>query len=218
VEGAAIAHVIPQVALHRVIWQGIQILKQNPDVLDDIFLYYTCDPMNRDYGQAYIDGIKTWLTGTDIPVVQAWSLNPQIAPQIAVRLASEQEDESKAAIGDHWGMGEEADIGTSPFVVNLDILVMSSRNSDETLWLYYIVNYILFKRKREAEKLGLQLQTFSATDNARDFGKLADNIWVRTIRFRCVVQNFWDATPYIDISDIELDTAVSNIDGVEVDI
>ena len=53
-------HVIPQVALHRVIWQGIQILKQNPDVLDDIFLYYTVDPMNRDYGKPYIDNIKKW--------------------------------------------------------------------------------------------------------------------------------------------------------------
>ena len=189
------AHVIPQVALHRVIWQGIQILKQNPDVLDDIFLYYTVDPMNRDYGKPYIDNIKKWFVETEIPVVQAWSLNPQQAPQIALRLASEQEDESKAAIGDHFDMGEEADIGVSPFVVNLDVLVMSSRNGDEALWLYYIVSYILFKRKRQAERLGLQLQTFSATDNSRDLGKLGDNIWVRTIRFRCIVQNFWDARP-----------------------
>ena len=149
------AHVIPQVALHRVIWQGIQILKQNPDVLDDIFLYYTVEPMNRDYGKPYIDNIKKWFIETEIPVVQAWSLNPQQAPQIALRLASEQEDESKTAIGDHFGMGEETDIGVSPFVVNLDVLIMSSRNGDEGLWLYYIVSYILFKRKREAERLGL---------------------------------------------------------------
>jgi len=212
------AHVIPQVALHRVIWQGIQILKQNPDVLDDIFLYYTVEPMNRDYGKPYIDNIKKWFIETEIPVVQAWSLNPQQAPQIALRLASEQEDESKAAIGDHFDMGEEADIGVSPFVVNLDVLVMSSRNGDEALWLYYIVSYILFKRKRQAERLGLQLQTFSATDNSRDLGKLGDNIWVRTIRFRCIVQNFWDARPYLDISDIEVDLIASNEDDIEVDI
>lgn len=193
-----ISHVIPQVALHRVIWQGVSILKQNPDILDDIFSYYLVEPIQRDYGQKYIDNIKTWFTNIEIPVVQAWSINPQQAPQIAIRLASEQEDENKAAINDHWGMGDDGDIGTSPFVVNLDILIMSPMNSDEALWLYYIVNYILFKRKRHAERLGLQLQTFSATDNARDSGKLADNIWVRTIRFRCIVQNFWDANPYME--------------------
>jgi len=213
------AHIIPQVALHRIIWQGIQILKQNPAVLDDIFLYYTVDPINRDYGQKYIDNIKKWFIETEIPVVQAWSLNPQQAPQIALRLASEQEDESKAAVGDHWGEGEDSQIGTSPFVVNLDVLIMSSKNGDEALWLYYIVNYILFKRKRQAERLGLQLQTFSATDNSRDMGKLADNIWVRTIKYRCVVQNFWDSEPYIDISDIEVDAAVSSgTTGIEVEI
>lgn len=212
------SHVIPQVSLHRIIWQGIQQLKQNPDILDDIFVYYTVEPINRDYGQPYIDNIKKWFVETEIPVVQAWSLNPQQAPQIALRLASEQEDESKAAINDHYGMGEEGDIGTSPFVVNIDILIMSNRNGDEALWLYYIVNYILFKKKRQAERLGLQLQTFSATDNSRDVGKLAENIWVRTIRFRCVVQNFWDSRPYLDIGDIEVDLIASNITNEEVDI
>jgi hypothetical protein len=210
--------VLPQTALHRVIWQGVQILKQNPQILDDIFYYYTVEPMNRDYGQKYVDSIKKWFLETEIPVVQAWSLNPQQAPQIALRLASESEDEAKAAIGDHWGMGETSEIGSATFTVNLDILLLSSRNGDETLWLYSIVNYILFKRKREAERLGLQLGTFSATDNSRDLSKLADNIWVRTIRYRCTAQNFWDASPYLDINDVELSLSVGSLVSEEVDI
>ena len=210
--------VMPQVALHRVIWEGVQILKQNPDVLDDIFLYYTVEPINRDYGQTYVDNIKKWFVETELPVVQAWSLNPQQAPQIAIKLSSEQEDESKAAIGDFFDSGEESDIGVSPFIVNLDIMIMAPKNSDESIWLYYIVNYILFKRKRQAERLGLQLHTFSATDNNRDASKLTDNIWVRTIRYRCVVQNFWDSEPYLNIEDIELNTTVSNDLDIEVDI
>lgn len=212
------AHVIPQVALHRIIWQGIQILKQNPGVLDDIFCYYLVEPINRDYGQKYVDNIKKWLLETEIPVVQAWSLNPQQAPQIAIKLAQESEDESKAAVGDHWGMGEDSDIGVTPFTVNLDVMIMTNKNSDESLWLYYIVSYILFKRKRHAERLGLQLQTFSASDNMRDTSKLADNIWFRTIKFRCLVQNFWDADPYLDIDDIEVDiTAVSSSTDLEIE-
>lgn len=213
------AHVIPQVALHRIIWQGIQILKQNPDVLDHIFEYYTDELIDRDYGQKYINNIKKWFTTTEIPVVQAWSINPQQAPQIAIKLASEQEDESKSAVGDHFDFGEESTIGMAPFVVNLDILIMAGKNSDECLWLYYIVNYILFKRKRQAELLGLQLHTFSATDNNRDLSKMGDNIWTRTIRFRCVVQNFWDSEPYLDISDFEFDLqASSSSTDIETDI
>ena len=203
-------HILSQVSLHRVVWEGIQILKANPLVLDEVFEYYTVEPINRDYGQAYIEKIKTWFLTTEIPVVQAWSINPQQAPQISIRLASEQEDESKAAIGDFFGDGAEAEIGISPFVVNLDILVMAPKNSDEVLWLYHIVNYILFKRKRQAERLGLQIATFSATDNIRDSQKFPDNIWVRTIKYRCVVQNFWQASKYIDIEDIEIETVVSS--------
>ena len=210
--------ILSQVSLHRIIWEGIQILKANPSVLGDIFEYYAVEPINRDYGVAYIEKIKTWFLTTEIPVVQAWSINPQQAPQISVRLASEQEDESKSAIGDFFGDGEEAEVGTSPFIVNLDILIMAPKNSDEVLWLYHIVNYILFKRKRQAERLGLQLGTFSATDNIRDSQKFPDNIWVRTIKYRCVVQNFWQASQYIDIADIEIDTVVSSLNFEEAKV
>jgi len=208
-------HVVPQVALHRVILEGIQILKQNPDVLDDVFEYYKCPEMEASYGQSYIDKIKTWFTSTKIPVVQAWSLDPTQAPQIAIKLSTEQEDESKAAIGDHFAddMDEDANTGVSPSVVQLDIMLMSSRNGDQTLWLYYIVSYILLKRKRKAEQLGLQLHTFSATDYNRDNNKLTDNIWVRYIRYRCVVQNFWASEDFIDISDIEIDLDAENVPG-----
>lgn len=213
------AHVLPQVALHRVLWQGLQALKANPLILERIFEYYTISPMDRDYGAAYINNIKTWLQNTEIPVIQAWSLNPQIAPQIAIRLASEQEDESKAAMSDFWGTDSFGEVGTSPFVVNLDILIMTSRNSDECLWLYYIVSYILFTSKREAERLGLQLQTFSATDNIREMSKVTDNIWVRTIKFRCIVQNFWRSEEFRQIDGIESNITASDINNTqEVDL
>ena len=112
------AHVMPQVALQRLLQEGIKIVKDNPDILDCIFQYYTCDAMNSDYGQSYIDEIKTWFVKTKIPVVQAWSFDPQQVPQITVKLATEQEDETKSAIGDFWDYGEEGNIGVAPFVVN----------------------------------------------------------------------------------------------------
>jgi hypothetical protein len=204
------AHVMPQVSLQRVIQEGVKILKDNPDVLDEIFDFYTCAGMDSDYGQSYIDEIKKWFVETKIPVVQAWSNNPQQVPQISIKLATEQEDETKAAIGDHFESYDEGNIGIAAFVVSLDISIRTSRNGDQVLWLYYIVNYILFKRKRRAEQLGLRLHTFSATDYTRDSAKLADNIWERYIRFRATVENFWHSEPGTAIDSLEIDLDAEN--------
>jgi hypothetical protein len=196
-------HILPQVALHRLIQEGISILKENPDVLDDVFQYYTCEPMSSLYGEEYLNQIKQWFLQTKIPVVQAFNLNVHKAPQIAIYLASEQEDETKAAFGDHFDYGEEANVGVGVFTVTLDISLLGSKNTDEVLWMHYIVSYILFKRKRRAEELGLQLHTFTASDYSRENRMLPENIWSRNIRFRATVQQFWDSEPYINIDEIE---------------
>jgi len=196
-------HNLPQVALHRLIQEGISILKQNPDILNEIFQYYTCEPMSDQYGQEYVDQIKQWFLQTKIPVVQAWNLNLQRAPQIAIYLASEQEDETKSAVGDFWGDGDTAEVGVGVFTVTLDITLLASKNTDEVLWMHYIISYILFKRKRRAEQLGLQLHTFTASDYSREARSLPENIWSRTIRFKATVQQFWDADEYINIDNLE---------------
>lgn len=195
--------ILPQIAVHRILKQGMQDLKSDPSILDEVFAYYKCNELFKEYGEAQIDKIKQWISEVKIPVVQAWSMNPQLAPQISIKLGNEQEDESKSAIGDHWGMGEESDIGMASMLVYIDIRLHANRNSDEVLWMYHIVKYILFKRKRLAEKLGLQLHTFSATDYSREDVRLPENIFSRYIRLRTVVQDKWTADPYLDIEDIE---------------
>jgi len=200
------AHVLAQVALHRVIQEGVQLIKENPDVLDTLFQYYKGPLIDKDYGQPYIDKIKVWFMNTKIPVVQAWSMNVAQVPQIAIKLASESEDESKAAIGDHFGEDDDSNIGVGVFRVTLDVELHASKNSDEVLWLYYIVNYILFKRKRRAEELGLQISTFSASDFNRDKDRSGENVWIRTIKYTATVENFWYDDPKIDICDMEVKT------------
>ena len=214
--------VLAQPALQRVIQVGIRGLKDDPDTLDRIFEYYLCDAMVDDYGQAYIDNVKAWFLKTKIPVLQAWSFNPQKVPSISIRLATEQEDESKAAMGDFMGIEVGNDVesttGVSVFTVMLDIGIHGSRNGDEVLWMYHIVNYILFKYKRLAESLGLRLHTWSATDHAKRAELMADNIWTRWLRFRCTVQNFWEAEDILCIDDIKLDIDVDDEDGNIVDV
>lgn len=211
------SHVMPQVALHRIIRDGIQIVKSNPILLDDIFQYYLCPAMNSDYGQSYIEEIKTWFVRTKVPVVQAWNLNLQQVPQIGIQLAQESEAEDKAAIGDHFGEDEDGNVGIGVFNVNLDVILMGTKNTDEVLWMYYIVNYVLFKRKRQAEELGLQLHTFSATDYSKDQQRMPENVYSRTIRFRATVQNFWSSEPFLDINDMEVVIDAESTTDSEID-
>ena len=70
--------IIPQVSVQRIIQEGLADLKANPTKLDNIFDLYLHDSMASDYGQEYIDQIKTWFAETRIPVVQAWSFNKRL--------------------------------------------------------------------------------------------------------------------------------------------
>jgi len=121
---------------------------------------------------------------------------------------------------------QEAETGTAAFTAMIDIGIHATRSGDQVLWLYYIVSYILFKYKPMAERLGLKLHTYSASDYAKDSNKMPDNVWTRWIRFRCTTQNFWAATPLSEVDDINTDPAVglppasdiSATDDVDIDL
>lgn len=211
-------HVLTQVTLQRLIQVGLKKLKEDVSLLDEIFRGYKFPEMEADYGESYVEGIKTWFANTKIPVVQAWSFNPERIPLISIHLSTEQEDESKAAFGDYFGPGTESEIGVGVFTVMLDIGIHTSKNGDEVLWLYYIVSYILFKNKMLADHLGLRLQTFSASDYTKNNALMADNIWTRWIKFRCTVENMWDGDPFLCIDDLEVSVDhESSVVSVEVD-
>lgn len=185
--------IIPQVSVQRIIQQGLAELKANPARLDYIFDLYLNEFMVDDYGQEYIDQIKTWFAATRIPVVQAWSFNKSRIPGVSIHLAQEMEDETKSAINDYGFADDGSEGGVGAFTVNLDIGIHATKTGDEVLWLYYIISYCLFTQKRIAESMGMHLQTFNGTDYGRAMEKLPDNIWTRWIRFRCTVNNQWVA-------------------------
>jgi hypothetical protein len=196
--------ILAQVALQRVIQSGFEKIKDDPSILDSIFMYYLDEELASDYGQPYVNGIKQWFANTTIPVVQAWAINPERIPQVSIHLGGEGEDESKAAINDFFGDGESSEIDVSAFTVNLDIGLHASKSSDAVLWLYSIVSYVLFKNKRLAEKLGLQLHTFSATDFEKKMPMFDNNVYSRWIKFRCTVANTWDGPDFTEIDEIKV--------------
>jgi hypothetical protein len=207
-----------EVALQRLVQIGLSNLKDNRQAFDCIFAQFLRNEMKASYGQAHIDKIYNWFTTTKIPVLQAWSFDPTKVPSFTIHLADESEDESKAAIADYFGAGEDADILTGVSAVSLDIGIHADKSKDHVLWLYYILNYILYKEKMTGHGLGLQLYTFRASEYNKESKYMADNVWSRWIRFRCTVQNYLDGDSYTE-NDLELDiNASGNIDSTVVDI
>lgn len=182
--------VMPEVALRKVIEKGISDLRKDQSAFYNIFRQYHYAEIGEDYGDNYLNELWKWFSATKIPVIQAWSLNAQRIPCVSIHLANETEDESKAALNDFFGQDEDTTIKTGVFTAMVDIGIHANRAGDYVLWLYYIVAYVLFKNKEMAERLGLRLHTFSASDYNKDAQKMGENIWTRWIRFRCTTQNF----------------------------
>lgn len=195
--------VMPEVVLQRAIANGIQKLKISEAVFKGIFAQFTCDELGPYYGTSYVDELWTWFKDEKVPVIQSFSFDPDKVPCFSIHLASEQDDESKAAIGDTFGMGTDADIHVNPMTIMLDIGIHASSSKDHVLWMYYILNYLLYKEKPLMRKLGLQLTTFSASEYNKDSQYMAENIWSRWIRFKCIVQNFLDDDDYSSIDEVD---------------
>lgn len=212
------AFAIPEVALQRMVQVGLKNLRGNRTAFDCIFAVYLCEEMQASYGQSYIDGIYNWFMNTKTPVLQAWTFDPTRVPAYSIHLSDESEDESKASVGDYWGMGEDTEILTGVSTVSLDIGIHADKSKDHVLWMYYILTYIFYKEKLLGRKLGLQLFTFRASDYNKESKYMADNVWSRWIRFRCTVQNYLEGDDYIEPEIVvDLDADNTDIDGVDID-
>ena len=198
------AWIMAEVAVQRVVQVGIKNLRANPDAFDEIFAVYRDPEMDADYGQAYIDKIKTWFATSKIPVLQGWSMNRDRVPCYCVTLSQDNEDESKAAIGDFFGQEDDNTVGVGVSNVIVDIDIVASKQSDYVLWMYYILAYILYKEKRVMERLGCQIHTFGASDYIRNDRYQDENIWTRKIRFKCTTQNTWVDETKTPVDDMDL--------------
>jgi hypothetical protein len=196
--------ILTEVALQRLIQIGLKNLRDNPNALRNIFAQYESEPMKASYGPAYVDKIVAWFNDTKLPIVQSWSFDPQRVPAISIHLADESEDESKVAVSDFFGMGEDNEILVGPATVSLDIGIHADKTKDVVLWMYYIVVYILYKEKVTGRSLGLQLYTYRANEYNKESKYMADNVWSRWVRFKCTVQHYVDGdtltSPEVDYS------------------
>lgn len=210
--------VMPEIVLQRLIQHGIKDLRSRPEAFDNIFSQFLEYEMIDDYGQAYIDQIRNWFITTKIPVVQAWSFNVSRVPCISITLSSENEATDKAAMGDHYGEDEETEILMGAFNTTLDIEVHANRDSDQVLWLYYAVGYILYKNKIMAERLGIQLQTWSANDYGKNNPYAEQNIWTRRLKVSCITLNSIDGDALEEATETKYSIVASSTNSSNEDI
>lgn len=204
--------ILPEVAVQRALALGLKNIKDSPAVLDDIFCQYIqSNLLSGVYGQEYVDSIKNFVLDTKIPVLQAFSFDATRVPCVSVHLASENENESYAAMGDHFGEDDTSEIIVSVMTVNVDIGIHADKSKDHVLWLYYMVSYILYKEKKTLRSVGLQNITFSASDYNKESKYMAENIWTRWMRLKCTIQNYLPGEGLIEVAG--LNTDVNNEPG-----
>jgi len=86
--------------IEATIRDGIEYLKANPEVVDDIFAPLTRTYNQRKYGQAEIDKIKTLLQAKNIAVVHSFHEAAAKAPCYSIQLGAEAEAKDRAHLGD----------------------------------------------------------------------------------------------------------------------
>lgn len=286
-EGTKISFKIVEYFLRQVIEEGIDKIRANPDVIDDIFDDLTRPPLDKVFGKKIVNDIKEFFVTNDLPVLSAFSQNGIILPAITVHLISSQEDPEYRSMQDHafyertpkkaaiiagpvYAKAYDSDSGKLTFNGEVDlsqfskgrklfakrddevytiagtikinttdrskdqyihvvdaygsvpervdfaemyllssvdftmdriagawfretfeIRVNANSNSDQAIWLYYILAHIMMRNKQAFEDVGLENQTFSTSEFTRDVGKAPNTIWGRTLRFSFLVQHTW---------------------------
>lgn len=210
--------ILPEVVLQHAIKTGLQDLKQNNTAFREIFAQMDSPELSSFYGPTYIDDISDWFNSTNIQVMQAFSFDASKLPCYSIHLASENEDESKAAAGDYLGLDDEDyEISVGPVSITIDIGIHGMKDKNHVLWLYYILSNILYRQKVYLTNLGLQIHTFSASDYNKEANKMAENVWSRWVKFKCITQNTWSSdTAGIDHDvDVRVKVARAVPEGVD---
>jgi hypothetical protein len=99
----------PDIEVQSVIQYGIDQIRANINVLDEIFANLKEGHLNALYGDREIQAIKEWFARTSVPVILGFSLDDTRIPSYSVHLAQESEDVQNAFLND-WAGTEDQDI------------------------------------------------------------------------------------------------------------
>jgi hypothetical protein len=81
--------------------------------------------------------------------------------------------------------------GQQMFQDTVQLGIHGQADTNMTLWMYYIVAWILFKFKPVLEKRGIQLQSFSGSEFTKDASKMGEMIYSRWMTFSAITTMEW---------------------------
>lgn len=90
--------------IQAILRYGWDYIRAHPEVLNDIFANLNSEHFKRIYGDKEIARIRQWILENEIPIVNAWTLNPTRVPCMSVHIAQTQEDVKNAFMGDHGAL------------------------------------------------------------------------------------------------------------------
>lgn len=92
--------VLPDLVIESVIRDGIENIKQNPAILDDLFGQLILPHNARKYGATEIEKIKTLLDNKNIAVVHSFHLGASKSPAYSIQLGNDAEAKREARLDD----------------------------------------------------------------------------------------------------------------------
>jgi len=151
----------------------------------------------------FIKGRKLFSRRSD----EVFTLKPKFQVNDSTTAAEDRKDQTCVIVDANGDFPEELDyaelyllssidfeihrVAAAYFRETFEIRCNAQTNTDQAIWLYYIVAWVLMRNKEFFEEVGMESQTFSASDFTRDQAKGPNTIWGRTLRFNFLVQHNW---------------------------
>ena len=191
---------MPEKTIMAALASGLQTIKDNPDIIDDIFDVDTL-------GTAYIDKVRAYLPANKVYIGQGHAIDDTRLPGwyvIPANLSPDEQFVGSMILDDEVAetdiFGDEVEGEYHRYNARV---ISASTNGDVTMFLEAVARYILIQSQRWAEENGLMELTVAATDFDPIYQYLPQHLFYRstTLGFRGI--STWRQS-YIIIRETEL--------------
>jgi hypothetical protein len=169
--------------LYTALTRGLDAIKADPTILDDLFLD------NYELGQTEVDGIKAFFAAKPPTVVHGYARSDQEPPLYSIILASERE--ADAVIGDEAGMVddvEDPDFGSDQYAALWEHtfhIMCLAEHPDVCTYLYEVAKATILQAKPTFIPFGVYGLTLSGQDLAPDPRYVPEHFFVRQLVVSC---------------------------------
>lgn len=169
--------------LYTAMIRGLDAIKSDPTILDDLFLD------NYELTQTEVDGIKAFFAAKPPTVVHGYARSDQEPPLYSIILAAERE--ADAVIGDEAGIEEDTmdpDFGADQYTALWEHtfhLMCLTEHPDVCTYLYEVAKAIILQAKPTFIPFGVYGLTLSGQDLAPDARYVPEHFFVRQLVITC---------------------------------